>query len=423
MSDDECPSIMAGMLRFSRLAARGVPCPPSPYHDTPRRGVRRNTLVGLLLMLLVTPSRADDQPAAVADACRRAGKNRRQIELALAQAPPEQQRSMRFLVANMPGRDLTSLSAAFLLENVDYAHRARQAAPWKDRLPEAVFQNYVLPYANVTESRDNWRKDFRERFLPLVRDAQTPSEAAAVLNQKIFPLLKVRYSTRRRRPDQGPYESIESGLASCTGLSILLIDACRSVGVPARFVGTPLWADRSGNHSWVEIWDDGWHFTGAAEPTGKNLNKAWFTARASRADREHPLHAIYAVSFRRTPLRFPLVWAPSVDNVWAVNVTDRYTRKRKPLGEGELRAMFRVFDAPGGSRQAADIVVRDAAGNLVFKGRSNDERFDANNHLTAVLKEGKRYEVEGRCQDRSFRRTIRPARLDELFTFVLDQDP
>ena len=63
-------------------------------------------------------------------------------------------------------------------------------------------------------------------------------------------------------------ESMETGLASCTGLSILLIDACRSVGVPARFVGTPLWADGSGNHSWVEIWDGGWHFVGAAEPAG-----------------------------------------------------------------------------------------------------------------------------------------------------------
>ena len=48
----------------------------------------------------------------------------------------------------------------------------------------------------------------------------------------------------------------------------MVIDACRAVGVPARFVGTPLWADKSGNHSWVEVWDKGWHFTGAAEPAG-----------------------------------------------------------------------------------------------------------------------------------------------------------
>ncbi|MEE9394119.1 MAG: hypothetical protein V3W41_16595 [Planctomycetota bacterium] len=39
-----------------------------------------------------------------------------------------------------------------------------------------------------------------------------------------------------------------AGTASCIGLSIMLIDAC-AVGVPARFVGTPLWSDGSGNHS------------------------------------------------------------------------------------------------------------------------------------------------------------------------------
>ena len=39
---------------------------------------------------------------------------------------------------------------------------------------------------------------------------------------------------------------METGVATCTGLSILLVDACRSVGVPARIAGTPLWS----NNSW-----------------------------------------------------------------------------------------------------------------------------------------------------------------------------
>jgi transglutaminase-like putative cysteine protease len=81
-----------------------------------------------------------------------------------------------------------------------------------------------------------------------VAEAKTPSAAAALLNQRIFPLLKIKYSTQRPKADQSPHESIRAGLASCTGLSVLLIDACRSVGVPARFAGTPLWTNKSGNH-------------------------------------------------------------------------------------------------------------------------------------------------------------------------------
>lgn len=167
------------------------------------------------------------QSAAIATALSRAGDNREQIQKALDSAPAEQQAGMKFLVQYMPRRDLKELSADFLLENVKLAYAARDAAPWKDKLPEDVFFNDVLPYANINERRDNWRKDFNERFAPLVKDAKSPGEAAAMLNQKIFPLLKVRYSTQRRRADQAPYESIESGLASCTGLSVLLIDACR----------------------------------------------------------------------------------------------------------------------------------------------------------------------------------------------------
>merc|ERR1711879_1101771 len=50
--------------------------------------------------------------------------------------------------------------------------------------------------------------------------------------------------------------TITFGYASCTGVSILFVDALRSVGVPARLVGTPAWNGKPerGNHNWVEIW-------------------------------------------------------------------------------------------------------------------------------------------------------------------------
>lgn len=237
---------------------------------------------------------AEDLVTAALD---RAGDNRVQLQRALDDAPAAQRESVEFLLANMPERDLRSLSAEFLLENVKLAHEAWDQATWRYDLPREIFLNNVLPYANINERRDAWRKDFRERFGPLVKDAKAPSAAAAILNQQVFPLVKVRYSTQRPKADQSPYESIKSGTASCTGLSVLLIDACRAVGVPARFAGTPLWSDKSGNHSWVEVWDDGWHFTGAAEPSGDKLDQAWFIQRASQAKPDDARHAIYAVSF------------------------------------------------------------------------------------------------------------------------------
>lgn len=343
----------------------------------------------------------------VVEALSRAGKNRSQLEQAIEQSVDEHREAMEFLIANMPDRDLKSLTSEFLLENVRLAYEARSASPWKDAVPDDVFLNNVLPYANINEGRDPWRNEFRNRFLPLIEGAKTPSQAAAMLNQKLFPLVKVKYSTQRAKADQNPTESIKSGLASCTGLSILLIDACRAVGVPARFVGTPLWSDNSGNHSWVEVWDNGWHFTGAAEPNGDDLDKAWFIDRASKANRDDEMNAIYAVSFQRTPLKFPLVWDRSIDYIRAVNVTDRYTNRGTKQPEGTSLLMIRILDPITSQRVAANVRVLDANGKEVFVGKSKDESFDANDHLQAYLPTGMELSIEATDGSRTIKQKLK----------------
>lgn len=254
----------------------------------------------------------------------RAGENAAQLREALDAVEGDELEGMRFLIAHMPDRDLQSLTAEYLVSNVRYAYKAWSEVPWSDQVPHEIFLENVLPFSNVDERRDDWRADFYRRFMPLIAECETPAEAAILLNKTIFQELGVIYSTERPKACQSPYETIEAGMASCTGLSILLVNACRAVGVPARFVGIPLWADRSGNHSWVEIWDGEWHYTGAAEPRGDELNAGWFTGKARTSDPNHPLHSIYAVSFERTDSFFPLVWARDVRYVSAVNVTNRY---------------------------------------------------------------------------------------------------
>ena len=198
----------------------------------------RRLLSMLAGLLLCGAGRADD--GLLQTALQTASGNRAQLERALADAPQDQQAGMRFLIENMPPGDLQTLSADFLLENSRLAWQALRESAWADRVPQEIVFDSLLPYANINERRDAWRKDFFERFRPMVKEAKTPGEAAAILNQQVFPLLKVKYSTQRKKADQSPLESMESGLASCTGLSVLLVDACRAVGVPARLVGTPL---------------------------------------------------------------------------------------------------------------------------------------------------------------------------------------
>ncbi len=241
------------------------------------------------------------------------------------------EKAARFLVEHMPPSDKETLTAEFLTENLDLAIKARAEFPWAKDVPEEIFLNDVLPYAVFDEPRDPWRAEFLAKAAPLVKDAKSASEAAQILNRDFFKLINTHYHTERKRTNQSPKESIEQGRATCTGLSIILVDACRAVGIPARAVGTPLWWNKSGNHTWVEIWDKDWHFMGADEYDAKGLNHGWFIDHASRAHNDDPMHAIYATSWKRDGWIFPMVWSPRSASVGGVNVTERYAHITIPM--------------------------------------------------------------------------------------------
>ena len=331
----------------------------------------------------------------------KSGDNRIELLKALRQVPEGQREGMQFLVENMPLQDLQSIKAVFLLDNLAMTYTVMQEVPWAKRIPVDIFLNDVLPYASVNESRDDWRKRLYEICQPLIQHCKTPGEAAMVLNQQIFKLLKVKYSTKRRVPNQGPFETMATGVATCTGLSILLVDACRAVGVPARIVGTPLWSNNSGNHTWVEIWDGSWLFTGAAEQNPNGFNRGWFVDNASKAIKDDQRYAIYATSFKKTNLNFPLSWAKDVDHVSAINVTDSYTQNAKPVKISGLSLMVDVYDKPLGERVSARVIIADAENkNVTFNGISKGDTADMNDHLFFQLPKQKTYllEVEYRNQ-------------------------
>jgi hypothetical protein len=347
------------------------------------------TLIATLFVVVTgtAPASASGagQPKEVEQALAKAGTNRAELVTALKSVPASQREGMQFLVANMPVADLQTLSSKFLLENVALAYEAYEKAPWKGSIAKDLFLNDILPYSCLNEQRDGSRKMLREKSLPLIADCKTPGEAAQRLNQKLFPLLNARYSTDRKRPDQSPTETIASGKATCSGLSILLADACRAVGIPARVAGTPLWTNLRGNHTWVEVWDGEWHFTGAAEPDPAGLDRGWFVSDASKARKDIPQHAIYASSFKQTGIAFPLVWAPDIAWIPAVNVTDHYTPKTAVAETPHL--LVKVVDSAG-KRVAAKVALRELAKSAVtttLEGTSKDESADLNDILSFNL--------------------------------------
>ncbi|MBK1856157.1 transglutaminase domain-containing protein [Verrucomicrobiaceae bacterium 5K15] len=320
-----------------------------------------------------------------------AGENRAQLEQAIEQAPAAQKKAMQFLIRYMPERDLKSLKADYLLNNVAWAYRARETFPWAKEVPEEIFFNDVLPYAALNERRDDWREDFFNRFSKYVKGAKTQEEARLAVCQNIKDEVKVKYSTKRNKADQSPYESMETGLASCTGLSVLLNNAFRAVGIPSRIAGTPSWTTKRGNHNWVEIWtthDRQWHFTEYYFDK-KGLDRGWFLADAARGNAQSLYHSIYASSWKPTGQHFPLVWDLKIRYVHAVNVTDRYVQ----LGgvkSGEDVCELRIHWMKGGERVAAELRVVQGDVNL-GEGVSPKATDDMNRYFTVKARKGQLY--------------------------------
>lgn len=321
----------------------------------------------------------------------------------LADMPEEQQKAMAYLIAYMPQGDRDTMSLDLLRENVEYACKARSEFPWAKDIDEDVFLNDVLPYASVDEVRDSWRRDFYERFGRRVAGCQTLREAAEIVNRSMIDETGVEYNTLREKTNQSPSESIRQHMASCTGLSILLVDALRSVGIPARFAGTPAWHDDRGNHSWTEIFIDGkWCL---AEYYYQGFDSAWFMADAGKADPNSREHGIYAASFSPTGDWFPMAWNEDSHEVHGLNVTDSYIKRYELICDSietagtHVGLSVRMLDrAHGADVKTSDRVEANVdifcGSTQVGGGRTAGPHRDMNDMLTFLVEKNRIYTLK-----------------------------
>ncbi len=310
-----------------------------------------------------------------------------------------------FLAEHAPERD-AGLDAALLNENLELALRARSEFLWGGDAPADIFLNDVLPYASLDETRERWRPALYAISKQIVLDEVTAEDAAQRLNDELFDVVGVHYNTGRKRPNQAPFESMAQGRATCTGLSILLVNACRSVGIPARIAGVADWVSTPGNHTWVEIWDGTrWRFTGADEHDPDGLDRGWFTGRAAQALPGSREHAVWATSWRATGASFPMVWSDADRSVPAIDVTARYAPAAAdgPEDDGAVTRFFRVWDTAGGERVEAVLTIHGLEGPIT----TASGRADLNDMPAARLPAGAEVIVDGRFDGAAFRTRVK----------------
>ena len=191
--------------------------------------------------------------------------------------------AMKYLYVTAPYSDLVNYSFEDIKDFAGhglflYNHLERVHA-----LPEEMFLNYILDHRvneeEVLPCRTLFWNALKDRI-----EGKNAKDAAIEVNYWCAEEATYHSGDDRTLPALTVYRR---GYGRCGEESVFLVNALRSVGIPARQVYVPRWSHCDDNHAWVELWCDGkWYFTGACEPL-MILNKGWFTNASSRAMMVH----------------------------------------------------------------------------------------------------------------------------------------
>lgn len=234
------------------------------------------------------------------------------------------------------------LSSGIVEPTISLALDAKQKYPWASHVPKNIYFEYVGGYASVNEARNNWRPLFHDTLQDIIQPLISNSTLAAnvtveqviqELNQNMWDKFntkkKIYFRSGQTPLIYDPMSILSFGYASCTGLSIVLIDALRTFGIPARLAGTPAWNGKkeNGNHSWVEFFgsDSKWHIM-ESKPASNGKDDdlfdpcQWWFCNEDRVQGTH----FYSARLERSNdgSSFPLAWDPSNNAVSGVDRTE-----------------------------------------------------------------------------------------------------
>lgn len=155
--------------------------------------------------------------------------------------------------------DLREVDSTLLCENIDFAFLVWKKYPWNACISFEDFCEEILPYRIRDERLSNWRREFYERFSPLVDGLETddPVVAARHLREVI---LRVKGKPRFTMDRPAGYPNLDarhslSFNGSCDDLSQFTLFVFRSVGIPCTVDFIPICGDYNVGHSWVSFRD------------------------------------------------------------------------------------------------------------------------------------------------------------------------
>ena len=161
----------------------------------------------------------------------------------------------KFLVRNLnKSYDRETVSAKFLIENIEDAFLAYESAPWRKSVDFDDFCEFVLPYRTGYEALELFRKQLYSENRHLLQNESLTilSAADSILSRTSIKSMDI-ISFPTDIPDL-PLSSLKNLKGgTCRESSSLAIYMMRSVGLPVASDFTPYWPNRNGGHSWSSL--------------------------------------------------------------------------------------------------------------------------------------------------------------------------
>lgn len=141
----------------------------------------------------------------------------------------------------------------WLIQNIEQAFDSWTTAPWFSDIDFEQFCEYILPYRVGGECLSSeWRCKLRQMYAPHIKDETDILRAFVTLRDSIDRSVKFWQPNFTFSIDVLTTEHIRR--ANCDQSCLLLVSILRSLGIPAAFDYTPIWADYSDKgHSWVSV--------------------------------------------------------------------------------------------------------------------------------------------------------------------------
>ncbi|MDX1939819.1 MAG: hypothetical protein SFU99_04660 [Saprospiraceae bacterium] len=154
--------------------------------------------------------------------------------------------------------DAQTITADFLIENIDLAFEAWQHNPASRDIDFDLFCKAILPHRASNEQLESWRPMFIKQFAWLTDSLKNPEDRQEILG-KINRHLGEGYkiTTHWLYPFMPKYsQAMQCKIGTCDMMASMQVSALRALGVPTFKDFVPRWGNKEYGHAWVTVLDN-----------------------------------------------------------------------------------------------------------------------------------------------------------------------